>query len=143
MSAARAPRSGLGLALASAAALAPLGLVGCRDGVRAGAPALAVVRGTTLDGESGEPLVGVVVEGPRASRAVSDLQGRFVLRGPRVGDEGRLVASRAPSSAGPRRYGELHLRPLRAEGLEVVFHLDPLPAEPSPERGPDSPSRSR
>ena len=95
-------------------------LLGCREGVQAsserrGAP---VVCGATLDAETGEPLVGVLVEGPRGSRAVSDPAGRFELLGLELGDSGVLRATR-----GAEYQGDLPLRPLAAGRLEVVFHL--------------------
>ena len=48
----------------------------------------SVVRGVVVDVQDGEALIGVRVEGPRGTRAVTDPRGRFVLKGLRVGDEG-------------------------------------------------------
>lgn len=95
-------------------------LLGCREGVEAssdgrGAP---IVAGATLDAETGEALVGVLVEGPRGTRSVSDPAGRFELIGLEEGDSGVLRASRGTEYA-----GSLPLRPLAAGRLEVVFHL--------------------
>jgi hypothetical protein len=95
-------------------------LLGCREGVQASSEhsRAPVVCGATLDAETGEPLVGVLVEGPRGSRAVSDPAGRFELLGLEVGDSGLLKATRGAEYA-----GDLPLRPLAAGRLEVVFHL--------------------
>jgi hypothetical protein len=100
--------------------LAGASLLGCREGVRASSAGseAPVVSGATLDAETGEPLVGVLVEGPRGARAVSDPAGRFELIGLKLGDQGVLSASR-----GAEYRGELPLRPLAEGRLEVVFHL--------------------
>lgn len=112
-----------GATLVTLGLLAPVGLVSCGDGVRAeeakSRAGAASVTGTTLDANSGEALVGVLIEGPRETRAVSDLAGRFELLGLREGDRGALIASR-----GARYRGELPLQPLRPGRLEVVFHLE-------------------
>ncbi len=102
------------------AMLMPAGLVGCSQGVHASAaePEAAEVFGTALDAGTGAPLVGVLIQGPRASRAVTDLAGRFRLRGLRAGDCGLLTATR-----GQVFHGELPLRPLQPGAFEVVFHL--------------------
>ena len=87
----------------------------------AGEPAEeAVVRGVVVDVQDGEPLIGVRVEGPRETRAVTDPNGRFVLKGLRVGDEGEVRAWRSDGWG-----AKVSLRPLSTQGLEVVLHLAP------------------
>jgi hypothetical protein len=86
----------------------------------AGGRGAAQVVGTTLDGSTGDVLVGVLVEGPDGQRAVSNLAGRFELSGLNTGDSGHFKASR-----GEHYHGALDLGPLQAGSLEVVFHLTP------------------
>ena len=78
----------------------------------------AVIFGTTLDADTGEPLVGVEVSGPGGAHAVSDERGRFVLSNIPEGSAGRLQAK----SRDGREAVNL-LRPLRNARLEVVLHL--------------------
>ena len=80
----------------------------------------AIVRGVVVDVQDGEPLIGVRVEGPRDTRAVTDPKGRFVLKGLRVGDEGSVRAWRSDGWG-----AEVSLRALSSKGLEVVLHLAP------------------
>ena len=84
------------------------------------APEEAIVRGIVVDVQDGEPLIGVRVEGPRETRAVTDPKGRFILKGLRVGDEGDVRAWRSDGWG-----AEVSLRPLSSKGLEVVLHLAP------------------
>ena len=79
-----------------------------------------VVRGVVIDVQDGEPLVGVRVEGPAETRAVTDPRGRFVLNGLHVGDEGEIRAWRSDGWE-----AQIQLRPLSSECLEVVLHLAP------------------
>ena len=80
--------------------------------------AAPVVVGTAIEASSGEPLAGVRIEGPGGSQAVSDADGRFVLRGLVVGMEGELRGTAAGGLVGVNR-----LRPLKAGELEVVLFL--------------------
>jgi hypothetical protein len=80
----------------------------------------AIVRGVVVDVQDGEPQIGVRVEGPRETRAVTDPKGRFILKGLRVGDEGEVRAWRSDGWE-----AEISLRPLSPNGLEVVLHLAP------------------
>ena len=79
-----------------------------------------VVRGVVIDVQDGEPLIGVRVEGPAETRAVTDPKGRFVLKGLHVGDEGEIRAWRSDGWE-----AQVQLRPLSTEGLDVVLHLAP------------------
>ena len=81
-----------------------------------GAP--AVVVGTTLEADTGEPLAGVLVLGPNGTQAHSNDAGRFELRGIPLGTEGILTA-RTPDG----REGVIRLRPLTGGALEVVLYL--------------------
>lgn len=108
------------LALAGALGLGLALCVGCRDEARAKeTEAVVEVRGFTLEAASGEPLAGVLVEGPRELRATSDDAGHFVLTGLRVGESGVLHAR----DEGGELAAELPFTALEAEGREVVFHL--------------------
>ena len=78
----------------------------------------AVIRGTTIDAASGQPLPGVAVQGPGGTTATSDRDGRFELPGLPVGFEGELVAT---SDDG--RSARNPLRPLKEGPLEVVLVL--------------------
>lgn len=80
----------------------------------------SVVRGVVVDVQDGEALIGVRVEGPRGTRAVTDPRGRFVLKGLRVGDEGPVRAWRSDGWE-----AQVLLRPLVSEGLDIVLHLAP------------------
>lgn len=80
-----------------------------------GAP---TVVGTAVEAATGRPLAGVSIQGPGGSQAVSDAEGRFVLRGLAEGMEGELVGT---TEAGLR--GSNRLRPLKAGRLEVVLFL--------------------
>jgi len=108
------------LALTGALGLGTLLCAGCPDEARAKDVEAAVeIRGFTLEAASGEPLPGVLVEGPRELRATSDESGRFVLTGLLVGESGVLHAR---DEAGGLA-AELPFTALEAEGREVVFHL--------------------
>lgn len=78
----------------------------------------ARVAGTLLDAATGAPVPDVTVHGPRGRTARSDIRGRFVLEGLRVGDEGEVTAQ-----SGDGRRASIHLRPLQSGTLEVVLHL--------------------
>ena len=78
----------------------------------------AIVVGTCLDGDSGEPLAGVEVVAPGGETARSDDRGRFVLVDLPEGIAGELVAT-APDG----RQAINVLRPLKNARLEVVLHL--------------------
>ncbi len=108
-----------------AAATALLGLAvtlpfGCGSETQAKDPDAAPVRitGFTLEVATGEPLAGVVIEGPRELRASSDEAGRFSLSGLEVGESGVLRASHPEGWSGELRFSELE-----AGNREVVFHL--------------------
>jgi hypothetical protein len=90
------------------------------DGAREQRPAAgtALIFGTTLDADTGEPLVGVDVSGPGGARGISDEHGNFVLSNIPEGTSGRLLAK----SRDGREAVNL-LRPLRNARLEVVMHL--------------------
>jgi hypothetical protein len=80
----------------------------------------SIVKGVVVDVQDGEPLIGVRVEGPRSTRAVTDPKGRFVLKGLRVGDEGEVRAWRSDGWE-----AQVSLRPLASEGIDIVLHLAP------------------
>ena len=80
----------------------------------------SVVKGIVVDVQDGEPLIGVRVEGPRSTRAVTDPKGRFVLKGLRVGDAGEVRAWRSDGWE-----AQVALRPLASEGIDIVLHLAP------------------
>jgi hypothetical protein len=77
-----------------------------------------VVRGTTLDALSGEPLAGVEVTLPNGERASSDAAGRFEFAGLPEGLSGPLRALAADGAT-----AENPLRPLVPGVLEVVLRL--------------------
>ncbi len=78
----------------------------------------AVITGTTIDADTGIPVAGAYVEGPRGEVAVSDASGRFVLEGLPPGSEGLLQAQDSDGRTAANR-----LRPLREGILEVVLRL--------------------
>jgi len=98
--------------------LAAAALAACGSSTEASGPAEPVVAGACLEAATGEVLAGVLVRGPGGLEVRSDEQGRFVLRGLRVGEAGWL---RAESEDG--LVAELPLAPLEPGTLEVVFHL--------------------
>ncbi|MCK6444831.1 MAG: hypothetical protein L6Q99_00410 [Planctomycetes bacterium] len=77
-----------------------------------------IVRGTTLDAESFEPVPGIRVTAPDGSTVVSDAAGRFEFVGLAEGLSGSLVAR-----AEDGRTAENPLRPLARGVLEVVLRL--------------------
>jgi hypothetical protein len=77
-----------------------------------------IVTGTVLDARTGKPLAGALVRGPDGVEAKSDAQGRFVLRGLRLGASGELVGTSESGLSGKNR-----LRALEGGPLEVVLHL--------------------
>ena len=79
-----------------------------------------VVKGVVVDVQDGSPLVGVRVEGPGGTRAVSDPKGRFALTGLQEGLDGNVRAWRSDGWA-----VEVPLRPLEAGTLEGVLRLAP------------------
>ena len=83
-----------------------------------------VVRGVVVDVQDGEPLVGVRVEGPGGTRAVSDPRGRFVLTGLDEGLDGSVRAWRSDGWE-----VKLPLRPLKRGALEVTLRLSPQRGE--------------
>jgi hypothetical protein len=83
-----------------------------------------VVKGVVVDVQDGEPLVGVRVEGPGGTRAVSDPRGRFVLTGLDEGLEGSVRAWRSDGWE-----VKLPLRPLKRGALEVTLRLSPQRGE--------------
>jgi len=78
------------------------------------------VKGVVVDVEDGEPLVGIRVEGPGGTRAVSDPRGRFILTGLEEGLSGSVRAWRADGWE-----VELPLRPLNPGAREVTLRLSP------------------
>jgi hypothetical protein len=91
---------------------------GCGGSDHGSDSARAVVRGTTVDERTREPIAGALVVGPEGAKARSDEHGRFVLEGLSAGASGEV---RASSSDG--LCGSVQLRPLAAGELEVVVHL--------------------
>ena len=85
------------------------------------------VRGVVVDVQDGEPLVGIRVEGPEGTRAVTDPHGRFILKGLVEGEGGLVRASRSDGWE-----AEVSLRPLREGGVSIVLHLAPCRAEAGP-----------
>ena len=79
-----------------------------------------LVKGVVVDVQDGEPLVGVRVEGPDGTSAVSDPRGHFILIGLEEGQEGRIRAWRSDGWEVERP-----LRPLKKGTLEIVLHLGP------------------
>ena len=79
-----------------------------------------VVKGVVVDVQDGEPLVGIRVEGPGGTRAVSDPRGRFILTGLEECLEGSVRAWRSDGWE-----GKIPLRPLKAGSLEVTLRLSP------------------
>lgn len=77
-----------------------------------------IVRGTTLDAGSFEPLPGVRVTAPDGATTVSDASGRFEFVGLPEGLSGSLAAR-----ADDGRTAENPLRPLARGVLEVVLRL--------------------
>lgn len=77
-----------------------------------------VVRGTTLDAESGEPLPGVEVTAPDGSRTRSDAAGRFEFV-----DLPEDLSGPLRARADDGRSAENPLRPLARGVLEVVLRL--------------------
>jgi hypothetical protein len=88
------------------------------DELAAPAPGTAIVVGTCLDGDTGEPLAGVEVVGPGGVKTRSDDRGRFVLADLPVGAAGEVVAT-----ARDGRRAQNPLRPLKNARLEVVLRL--------------------
>jgi len=78
------------------------------------------VKGVVVDVQDGEPLVGVRVEGPDGTKAVSDPRGRFVLGGLSEGSTGKVRAWRSDGWE-----VEVPLRPLQPGSLEVTLRLAP------------------
>ncbi len=78
----------------------------------------AVITGTAVDADTGSPVPGAYVRGPRGEVAVTDASGRFVLPGLPPGSEGLLEAQDAEG-----RVAANPLRPLREGILEVVLRL--------------------
>lgn len=95
-------------------------LLGALGSCAQGKPADCVISGVVVDVQDGEPLVGVRVEGPNGSRAVSDPRGRFVLTGLQEGLEGPVRAWRSDGWE-----VEVPLRPLKPGGVDIVLHLSP------------------
>jgi len=83
-----------------------------------------VVRGVVVDVQDGEPLVGIRVEGPGGTMAVSDPRGRFLLTGLDEGLEGSVRAWRSDGWE-----VNLPLRPLKRGALEVTLRLSPQRGE--------------
>ena len=79
-----------------------------------------VVKGVVVDVQDGEPLVGVRVEGPGGTRAVSDPRGRFILGGLEEGQTGKVRAWRSDGWE-----VEVPLRPLEPGSLEITLRLAP------------------
>ena len=79
-----------------------------------------VVKGVVVDVQDGEPLVGIRVEGPGGTRAVSDPRGRFALMGLEEGLEGSVRAWRSDGWE-----VEIPLRPLKPGALEITLRLAP------------------
>lgn len=96
------------------------------EGADAGTSAVAydhsgeapVVLGTAIEASTSQPLAGVRIEGPGGTQAISDADGRFVLRGLAVGMEGELKGTTEAGLKGVNR-----LRPLKGGQLEVVLFL--------------------
>lgn len=115
------------LAVALLVAL-PLGVAACGAGgdhpsrsdgsLAEPAEGTAMIVGTCLDGETGDPLAGVEVVSPGGETARSDDHGRFVLADLPEGLSGELVAT-----ARDGRTATNELRPLKHARLEVVLHL--------------------
>ena len=80
-----------------------------------------VVKGVVVDVQDGEPLVGVRVEGPGGTRAVSDPRGRFILGGLEEGLTGKVRAWRSDGWE-----VEVPLRPLEPGSLEITLRLAPV-----------------
>ena len=76
-----------------------------------------VIVGTVVEASSGEPVAGARVVAPDGTAAVTDAEGRFLLKGLALGTAGDLVAT-----AGGRR-GAVRLRPVSEGRLEVVLHV--------------------
>lgn len=106
-------------ARASAALLLGV-LLGVSVACSGAAGAECQIRGVVVDVQDGEPLVGVHVEGPQGARAVTDPHGRFVLGGMQAGESGVVRAWRSDGWE-----VELNLRPLAADGVQIVLHLAP------------------
>jgi len=85
-----------------------------------GADTECVVKGVVVDVQDGTPLVGVRVEGPSGTRAVSDTRGRFALTGLQEGIDGSVRAWRSDGWE-----VEIPLRPLEPGSLQVVLRLAP------------------
>ena len=83
-----------------------------------GATHAASITGSVLDAQSGEPLEGVRVEGPRSTHASSDSHGRFVLDGLVEGDHGAIVARTKEG-----RTAQIEVRALAPGALEIVLHM--------------------
>jgi hypothetical protein len=94
------------------------GGAGPGSGGSAAAAGPAIVRGTVLDASSGRPLAGVLVQGPGATRATSDKDGRFELQHLPVGAAGEIVATAQDGRSGRNR-----LRAVREGVLEVVLFV--------------------
>ena len=87
-----------------------------------------------MDVQDGEPLVGVRVEGPNGSTAVSDRRGRFLLTGLQEGLDGPVRAWRSDGWE-----AEVPLRPLRPGGVEITLYLSPADPVPSDGLNPKKP----
>lgn len=95
-----------------------LGACGGEHGTAARAAEHSVVRGTTVDVATREPLADVELRGPGGLRTRSDERGRFALEGLAPGAAGALEGV-----ARDGRTGSLPLGPLPPGVLEVVLHL--------------------
>lgn len=78
------------------------------------------VRGVVVDVQDGEPLVGIRVEGPDGTRAVTDPRGRFVLKGLQEGEDGLVRAWRSDGWE-----AQVPLRAVNAGEMNIVLHLSP------------------